>query len=149
MREEVIRMDYPGAIISVNHYLGKRKGGGQYVKPETKIWKDEIGWMIKHLHIEDWQLPLSITCDGFFKDERSAPDLSNLAKVVCDAIAEVADGVNDKDFRWHDGKREIIGIKETPHLLITIRESEAEPPLERTKPKSRAKKGKSKREGLV
>ncbi len=81
---------------------------------------DELGWMVKHLHIEDWKLPLSITCDGFFKDERSAPDLSNLSKVICDAIAEVADGVNDKDFRWHDGKR-VIGEK-NPYLLLTIKE---------------------------
>lgn len=118
MRQETIKIDYPGSVISCNHYKFKNR----YTKPEAKRWMDELGWMIKHLHIEDWKLPLEITCDGYFKDERSAPDLSNLSKVICDAIQEVT-GQNDKDFRWHDGKRN-IGNKD-PYLMITIAEEES------------------------
>jgi len=113
----IIKVEYPGSVISVNHYQGRRKGGGTYTKQGARDFMEEIGWMIKHLHIEDWKLPLQVYCSGYFKDERSAPDLSNLSKCVLDAIQEVT-GYNDKNFRWHDGKRE-IGFKE-PYLLITI-----------------------------
>lgn len=124
-RYAIINIDYPGDCISVNHYLGrgKKKDGGtrQYVKPETKDFMNELGWLIKQYHIEDWVLPLEVTCDGIFKDLRSAPDLSNLSKVICDAIEEVT-GVNDKNFRWHDGER-VIDKSRKPYLLVTIREA--------------------------
>ncbi len=117
MREEVIKIDYPGSVISVNHY---KYAGGKYTRKETKIWMDELGWLIKHLHIEDWKLPLAVTCDGYFKDERSAPDVHNLFKVIADSIQE-ATGVDDKNYDMKSGKR-VIGEKH-PYLLITIREN--------------------------
>ncbi len=120
MRREVVKIEYPGGFISQNHYLGRRKDGGTYVKPEAKAWMYELGWVVKLLYLDDWELPLHITCDGYFKNERSAPDLSNLSKCTLDAIAEVCKH-NDKDFRWHDGKR-VIGVKEAAYLLITISE---------------------------
>ena len=118
-RREAIQINYPGNCISVNHYLGKRKGGGYYVKDQTKRWKCEFQWLLKKCHLEEFKLPLEVTCSGWFKNERSAPDLSNLSKIIMDSIQELI-GVNDKDFRWRDGDR-IIGVKE-PYLLITIRE---------------------------
>ena len=75
-----VMMPYPGKYISVNHYLGRRRNGGQYVRPEARSWMDLLGWIIKAHHVEDWRLPLQVTCSGVFEDERSAPDLSNLAK---------------------------------------------------------------------
>jgi len=120
VKAEVIKMPYIKNL-SVNHYLGRRAGGGYYVRPEVRKWKDDFGWLLKRLHLEEWGLPLQITCDGVFKNERSAPDLSNLSKVICDTIQSVC-GVNDKNYRWHDGEREIGG---EPHLMITIRESES------------------------
>ena len=124
-RYEIIRIDYPGDCISVNHYLGKRKDGGYYVKPEAEDWMEELGWLVKRLHLEDWALPLEITCSGTFKDMRSCPDLSNLSKCTLDAIEE-ASGINDKNFRWHDGKP-YISDKEKPYLLITITETLPKP----------------------
>lgn len=118
-RKEAIKIDYPGACISVNHYLGRRKGGGYYVTQETTDWKTEFQWLLKRLHLEDWQLPLGVICSGWFKNERAAPDLSNLSKVIFDSIEELI-SINDKDFRWHDGKR-VIGEKH-PYLLITFEE---------------------------
>ncbi len=116
----VIKIDYPGDCISVNHYLGRRKDGGYYVKPETKVWKEELQWLFKRCHLEDYKLPLEVTCSGYFKDERSALDLSNLSKVILDSIEELLQ-INDSNFRWHDGER-LVGYKE-PYLLITISES--------------------------
>ena len=121
MKRDSVRIDYPGADgCSVNHYLGRRAGGGYYVKPEAVAFKQELQWLLKHCHLEDYKLPLSVTCDGFFKDERSAPDLSNLSKVIMDSIQDLI-FVNDKEYRWHDGKR-VIGEK-NPYLIITISES--------------------------
>ena len=118
MRKEVIQMPYVGEL-SVNHRLGKRKGGGFYLKQEVKDWNEEFGWLLKRLHLEDWKLPLSVTCGGVFKDERSAPDIHNLSKIL-DVIEEVT-GINDKFMEWHDGNR-VINPKETPYLHIVIGE---------------------------
>lgn len=122
MRSIIVEMFYPGAVISCNHYLGRRKKhSGFYVREEAQAWKDELGWQIKTSHIEEWKLPLTVTCDGQFKDKRSQPDLSNLSKVVLDAIEETT-GVNDVNYRWRDGD---ITIDKTadPILLITIEEA--------------------------
>ncbi len=120
MRTEVIKIGYIKDL-SVNHYLGRRKGGGYYVKQEIQKWKEELGWLVKRLHIEDWTLPIIVKCDGVFKSERDAPDLSNCSKVILDTMENTC-GVNDKFYRWIDGKREIIKGCE-PYLLITIKES--------------------------
>lgn len=133
MRKESIQISYPGSVISVNHYLGKRKGGGCYKKPEAKAWQEELGWVVKHLHLEDWTLPLSVKCDGYFTSVSRTPDLSNLSKCTLDAIQE-ATGINDVNMRWHDGTSTIVNKE--PHLIITISEPPLEPLPERTKSKS-------------
>lgn len=107
-----IEMDYPSSIISANHYKYR---GGIYTKPEAKAFMTELGWKIKPYHIEDWKLPLTVRCDGVFKDKRSTPDLSNLSKVILDAIEE-ATGINDRNMRWQDGD---ISFGE-PKIIITI-----------------------------
>ncbi len=151
-KKEVIKIGYPGSVISVNHYQGRRRGGGTYTKPEAQAWMTELGWVAKILHLDDWKLPLHITCDGFFRDERSAPDVHNLLKVIADAIQEVS-GINDKNYHMTAGKR-VIGVKEHPYLLITIRELAQSPPftsnkstLEGIEVKSRVRLPKRKKEG--
>jgi len=116
MTSVTVSIDYPGSVISVNHYKN-----GYYTKRETKEWMEALGWLVKTSHIENWKLPLSVTCSGKFRDARSAPDLSNLSKVVLDSLQEVS-GVNDKDMRWHDGERTLGASR--PELTITIAESE-------------------------
>ena len=105
-----IEIYYPGDAISVNHYKY-----GHYTRREAKEWMELLGWQIKSAHIEDWSLPLQVKCSGRFKDKRSQPDLSNLSKVILDAIQE-ATGVNDRDMRWQDGD---VSYGE-PTLWITI-----------------------------
>ena len=139
--KDAIKIPYPGSCISVNHYLGRKIKGGYYVKPEAKAFKEELQWYLKHCHIEDYTLPLEVTCSGWFKNERAAPDLSNLSKVILDAIQELT-GWNDKDFRWRDGER-TIGVKEPPYLLITIHGSEPQPLPEATESKSSGVKDKT------
>ncbi len=114
MKSITVEIEYPGSIISVNHYKF-----GYYTKREVKDWMAELGWSIKQYHIEDWKLPLRVTCDGRFKDKRSQPDLHNLSKVILDAIEETT-GINDRDMRWRDGT---VKYGE-PTLWITIEEVE-------------------------
>lgn len=116
-------MPYPGAAISVNHYRGRRKGGGYYVKAEARDWMDSLGWQIiaQADRLNGWRTPLEVTCDGRFQRGR-APDLSNLSKVTLDAIQN-ATGINDRDMRWHDGKRELCPKEMRPEIVITIREA--------------------------
>lgn len=121
MKSITVRMPYIGGCLSVNHYKYRTKGGifpSIYTRKDVKDWMDMLGWLIKSQHIEDWKLPLKVTCDGTFKDKRSQPDLSNLSKVILDAIEETT-GVNDRDMRWHDG---IVTIDKNPELVITIEE---------------------------
>ncbi len=121
MREATIKIGYPGSVVSVNHYLGRRKDGGTYVKREAQYFMAEIGWLVKPYHIEDWALPLEVWCYGKFKDKRSTPDLSNLSKCVLDAIEETT-GINDRFMMWHDGAS-VLKADEEPELLIIIKES--------------------------
>jgi len=118
-REATIEIEYPGAVISVNHYKYR---GGIYTRKEAQAWMDELGWLVKGLHLEEWYLPLHVTCSGRFKDKRSQPDLSNLSKVILDAIEETT-GMNDRDMRWHDGK---VEYGEPPMLWLNFSESDKE-----------------------
>jgi hypothetical protein len=122
-RQIVVGMPYPGGVISVNHYKGRRKDGREYVKSDARSWMEMLGWLIKTEHIEEWALPLHVTCSGTFRSENEAPDLSNLSKCTLDAIEEVT-GLNDRDFRWHDGDR-VIDAGNRPELTITIEESKS------------------------
>jgi len=110
-----IGMPYIGKVLSVNHY---KYAGGRYTRKEVKHWMEALGWLIKGSHIEEWELPLTVRCDGVFKDKRSQPDLSNLSKVILDAIEETT-GVNDRDMRWQDGD---VTYGDEPRLIITIAE---------------------------
>jgi len=110
MNSITVEMPYIGKELSVNHYKF-----GYFTKREVKYWMSELGWKIKLAHIEDWRLPLIVQCSGQFKDKRSQPDLSNLSKVILDAIEETT-GVNDRDMRWRDGS---VTYGE-PLLWITI-----------------------------
>ena len=112
MKSVTVRMPYIGSVLSVNHYKY-----GYYTKPEVKGWMEELGWKIKPSHIEGWFLPLKVTCDGVFKDKRNQPDLSNLSKVILDAI-QATTTINDRDMRWCDGE---VTYGE-PELIITIEE---------------------------
>ena len=127
-REVIIQMPYIPDL-SVNHYLGRTKPDNTnkiryYVKPHVKVWVEELGWKVKISPLEDWRLPLSVTCSGVFKDKRSTPDLSNLSKCTLDAIEETT-GINDQNMRWHDGVITIVKDV-SPYLILTIKEAKDE-----------------------
>ena len=122
MKQDTIKIQYPNKCLSVNHYLGRHKDGGYYVLSETKVWKEEFQWLLKRCHLEDYHLPLHVTCSGYFKDDRSAPDISNLSKVILDSISDLT-GINDKYMKWKDGDRKIDKKNNPPYLIITIKEA--------------------------
>lgn len=115
MKSVTIGMPYIGGVLSLNRYKYK---GGIYTRPEVKNWMEALGWLVKGSHIEEWKLPLTVRCDGVFKDKRSQPDLSNLSKICLDSLEEVS-GVNDRDMRWEDGD---VTYGNEPRLVITIKE---------------------------
>ena len=117
MRRTKVIIGYPGSVISVNHYKYR---GGIYTKPQARAFMEELGWLIKTEHIEDWKLPLTVKCDGVFRNRRNRPDLSNLGKIILDSLEE-ASGVNDRDMRWVDGS---VSYGEESYLTITITEAE-------------------------
>ena len=127
-RSITVTMYYPGAVISVNHYMGRRGDGGTYVKREARDWMEGLGWSIKTAHIEDWIMPIKVLVSGTFKDNRSCPDVHNLLKVVCDSIEELT-GINDKFYRTETGDA-IIDNSVEPTLTITIEEvtGQSDPP---------------------
>lgn len=141
MRSESIKIDYPGSCISVNHYLGRRKDGGSYIKADAKDWIEQFQWLLKRCHLDDFTLPLVVSCSGFFKSEKNAPDLSNLSKVILDSIEGIT-GINDKNMRWHDGDR-IIDVKGSPYLLINISEQVQDMPCNAPQSKSTGVNGES------
>ena len=104
-------MPYLGGILSENSYkfLTKR------TKPYVRMWMRELAGKVKELSIP--QAPTyEIGVFGKFTDERR-PDISNLFKVISDAIQNGLE-VNDKHFRLVD-KGYSLGHLD-PELVITI-----------------------------
>ena len=119
MRKVTIEVGYRSGI-TVNHYLGRSKGGGYFVTAPARQFMEELGWRLKSSHIEEWNMPISVTTSGRFRDKKNTPDLSNLSKVILDGIQDLT-GVNDQNFRWRDGT---ISWEKTmePMLTITVAE---------------------------
>jgi len=90
---------YPGSVISVNHY---KYSGGRYTKPEARQWMDTLA-CFAYMELKDYKvtMPVQIGLSARFKDNRSVCDLNNLHKLVADSL-EMALGINDKHFRFHD-----------------------------------------------
>lgn len=125
MKRITVEMPYIGSCLSNNHYKGRRRDGGEFVRKETREWMQDLGWLIKTSHIEAWHLPLQVRCDArfdYYADKRRVCDISNFCKVVLDAIEEVS-GVNDRSMRWQDGE---VSYGEPALLTITITEAENE-----------------------
>ena len=120
MNSITVEMSYIGGVLSENHYRGRRRDGNLFVRREARDWMEELGWKIKTAHIEDWALPLTVKCDGRFKNTHRQPDLHNLLKVICDGIEEVT-GVNDKYYLTETGEATVDNTKE-PVIFITISE---------------------------
>ncbi len=106
--------------LSVNSYRGRRADGREFVKSDIKEWKNALGWIIKLAHLEEWKLPLTVSCKAIFPDNIKR-DSHNLSKVVLDAIQEVS-WVDDCNMLWHDEPPEVN--RSDPKLIITITESD-------------------------
>ncbi len=112
---------YYAKDLSVNHYRGRRADGREFVKSDVKAWKDALGWTIKVYHVEDWNLPLTVSCKAVFPDKIKR-DSHNLSKCVLDAIQEVT-GIDDSNMLWHDEPPRMAQLYEEPKLIITISEA--------------------------
>ncbi len=117
-RGTVIRMRYPGSIITENHYLG-RNGKQTYMKPEAREWQRELILRIATCGVIDWQAPIKIKIEGTFRNYREYPDMHNL-KCVYDGV-QAAIGLNDKHY-YTETIPGIVDKTKEPHILITIEE---------------------------
>jgi len=107
-----VTMAYIGKSLSVNHF----KYFGKYTKPDTKLWMQNLAFIIRS-YCKNWQPPVTIKLSGGFLNERSRPDLHNLHKVIGDAVQDGL-GINDKHFSFVDGEVK-VGI-DYPYMEIEI-----------------------------
>src|SRR3972149_3725552 len=90
-----VTMSYIGGILSENSYKFLSRG----TKPYVKMWMRELSGKVGLLKVPSAG-SYEIRVFGKFTDERR-PDISNLFKVISDAIQEGL-VVNDKHFRMID-----------------------------------------------
>jgi len=106
-------MPYIGGILSENSYKFLTRG----TKPFVKRWMRELADKVRALN-----LPIMVACNvsvhGKFSNERR-PDISNLFKVVSDAVAQGL-GMDDKFFTVVDNGYETGCLD--PVLVISIEE---------------------------
>ena len=112
MEEYKIVMPYIGGILSENSYkyLTKR------TKPYVRYWMRGLKEKVEALDVPKAG-SYEIRLYGRFTDERSTPDLSNLHKVIGDALEEGLQ-INDKHFRFIDEGYSLGHFD--PQLEITI-----------------------------
>lgn len=96
----VVSMDYPGAVVSVNHCY-RHANGRKYLHAAAKRWRDtlaeSLGWTLYEAGLRGVPLarPILVRIDASYVDEAHATDPTNLRKLVDDAV-EAALGVNDR-----------------------------------------------------
>lgn len=105
-----IEIPYIGGILSENSYKLPTRG----TKPVVKRWMSNLADEVRNLKLNGETYRVGIR--GLFYDERR-PDISNLFKVVSDAVQKGL-GINDKYFTLIDNGYE-TGYLE-PKLVITI-----------------------------
>ena len=81
---------------------------------------NDLAWAAKRLRTIPVP-PLRIKVSGYFRDGRSVPDLSNLHKVIGDAL-KVGLGVDDRHFRFEDG--EVVTGADEPKIVIEVRRAD-------------------------
>lgn len=113
-----VTMPYIGGTLSVNRYkiVGRFGHKTNKTRKEVQLWMDILTDKVKKLVVFSPRPPVTITLFGRFEDDR-CPDLSNLHKVIGDAIKEGL-GVDDKFFEFTD-KGYSTGF-ENPELDIEI-----------------------------
>lgn len=112
----VVEMAYIGGILSENAY----KMANRRTRPFVRRWMNELTEKVRRLDVPSASSYI-ISVTGRFTDERR-PDVSNLFKVISDAI-QPGLGVNDKFFRMLDNGYSLGFVD--PTLIIEIQPQEA------------------------
>jgi len=116
--EYKVVMPYIGGVLSENayKYLTKR------TKPFVRLWMCELAEKAEQLNIPESK-GYTIELYGKFWDLNGTPDLSNLHKVIGDALKKTKQwnglGIDDKNFLFVDKGYELG--KFDPELEITIK----------------------------
>ena len=117
-----VGMDYPGAVISVNHCY-RHANGRKYLKPQAKVWRtrlaESLGFLIIAAGLRD--VPLSrdvrVRIDCAYVNENEATDPDNLRKLTHDAIEEAL-GINDRHYQPVRGA--VTYGAQIPSITVTV-----------------------------
>lgn len=114
-------MPYLGGVLSENSY----KFHTRKTKPVVRLWMKELSEKVESLNIPEAD-GYTIGLYGKFWDGRGIPDLSNLHKVIGDALKKTRTqkglGIDDQAFLFVDKGYELG--KFDPELIITIEPNE-------------------------
>lgn len=100
-------MDYPGAVISVNHCY-RHANGRKYLHREARRWRKDLAealyWLLYEYRRRGVALGprATVRIDASYTDEEHATDPNNLCKLVYDAVQE-ATGINDRHMQPERG----------------------------------------------
>jgi len=113
---------------SVNHCYTRTRKGGRALRKGAQKWRDNLALQIMAA-IPAVPVPPSppihILLYGHFVNKRACPDLSNLHKLIGDAVQAATD-INDREFRWHDLGYRVGGSAREAFLRITIKWEESD-----------------------
>lgn len=115
----MVTMKYIGRILSVNYYRTQnRYTGGLVIRHKVERWMEDLAWVVEfELGKKPPKPPIKILVEGYFKDNRSVPDLANLHYVIGNAVQNGL-SINDREFRFQDGDVK-VGLHE-PVIKITV-----------------------------
>lgn len=116
--EYKVVMPYIGGVLSENGYKFQTKK----TKPFVKLWMKELAEKVEQLSIPEAE-QYEVELYGKFWDRNGTPDLSNLHKVICDALKKTKEwvglGVDDQNIFVQDKGFELG--KFDPELELTIK----------------------------
>lgn len=118
-----VPMDYPGAVISVNHCY-RHANGRKYLHRGARDWREHLaeslGWALFGAGLRDVPLatPLIVRIDCAYRNEGEATDPNNLCKLTYDAI-QAATGINDRHMQPETGT--VTYGAAIPQIGITVR----------------------------
>lgn len=117
-------MNYPGAVISVNHCYRPNGRGGRVLEPEAKRWRDALATALTYaflahgVRIAAFEEPVTVGIDARYLDEKHGTDPDNLRKLTNDAVKDCL-GVDDRRYQPRPGKVEYDPGR-TPSITVTV-----------------------------
>lgn len=98
-----VQFSVPLTPPSVNHYLGRRRGGGAFITPEAKAFKEAVALYARGQRVAGPSYGVEA---AFFYPTHVHPDLDNLGKLLLDSLQSCGVIGNDKNVVCWIARRE-------------------------------------------